>query len=141
MEEPREGSQINGGGFSQHHPSNWVDADEDDSDEDEEKDLCIQATPPYYRIVRFVAAVMVGQISFLSHVNWWGWNKNSRTGTLIHHYHAAAYRTPNEFLSVLRWFFRTTGNEDDRKDSVAVISCLPTAILLRQPIEMPSGNI
>ncbi|XP_050143193.1 uncharacterized protein LOC126618992 isoform X1 [Malus sylvestris] len=48
MEEPRDRSQINGGGFSQHHPSNWVDADEDDSDEDEENDLCIQATPPYY---------------------------------------------------------------------------------------------
>lgn len=41
-------SQINGDGFSQRHPSNWIDADEDDSDEDgEENELCIPSTPPY----------------------------------------------------------------------------------------------
>ncbi|CAB4315653.1 unnamed protein product [Prunus armeniaca] len=49
MEEPRDRSQINGDGFSQRHPSNWIDADEDDSDEDgEENELCIPSTPPYY---------------------------------------------------------------------------------------------
>ncbi|KAG8097300.1 hypothetical protein GUJ93_ZPchr0013g37509 [Zizania palustris] len=31
---------------SQHHPSNWVGADEDDDDEDEE--LFVQTTPPHY---------------------------------------------------------------------------------------------
>ncbi|XP_060203145.1 uncharacterized protein LOC132631573 isoform X2 [Lycium barbarum] len=30
---------------SQHHPSNWVDADDDDGDESE---LCVQSTPPYH---------------------------------------------------------------------------------------------
>ncbi|BBH06536.1 cell cycle checkpoint control protein family [Prunus dulcis] len=49
VEEPRDRSQINGDGFSQRHPSNWIDADEDDSDEDgEENELCIPSTPPYY---------------------------------------------------------------------------------------------
>lgn len=40
-------AETNGHGFSQRHPSNWVDADEDD-DEGEEPDLCVQSTPPYY---------------------------------------------------------------------------------------------
>ncbi|KAK2976908.1 hypothetical protein RJ640_024742 [Escallonia rubra] len=38
--------ETSGHGFSQHHPSNWVDADEDD-DEGDETDLCVQSTPPY----------------------------------------------------------------------------------------------
>lgn len=33
--------------FSQRHPSNWVDADEDD-DEGEDNEMCVQSTPPYY---------------------------------------------------------------------------------------------
>lgn len=33
---------------SQHHPSNWVEAEEDDEDEPDENDLYIQSTPPYY---------------------------------------------------------------------------------------------
>lgn len=42
-------STIIGNGFSQRHPSNWVDANEDDNDEDvEEDEMCIQSTPPYY---------------------------------------------------------------------------------------------
>ncbi|GAB2277457.1 hypothetical protein Dimus_012163 [Dionaea muscipula] len=36
-----------GQGMSQHHPSNWVEADEDD-DEGDETELCVPATPPYY---------------------------------------------------------------------------------------------
>ncbi|KAK9292196.1 hypothetical protein L1049_020158 [Liquidambar formosana] len=31
-EEPQERAENNGNGFSQHHPSNWVDADEDDDE-------------------------------------------------------------------------------------------------------------
>ncbi|KAM7469749.1 hypothetical protein LguiA_007932 [Lonicera macranthoides] len=46
-EEPRDRAEKNGHGFSQRHPSNWVDADEDD-DEGEEADLCVHSTPPYY---------------------------------------------------------------------------------------------
>ncbi|MCI95439.1 hypothetical protein A2U01_0116737, partial [Trifolium medium] len=35
--------------FSQHHPSNWVDAEDDDDEDDADEDeQCIQATPPYY---------------------------------------------------------------------------------------------
>jgi cell cycle checkpoint control protein RAD9A len=37
----------NGQAFSQHHPSNWVDA-EDNDDEDDDDGQYIQATPPYY---------------------------------------------------------------------------------------------
>ncbi|KAL8109349.1 uncharacterized protein LOC141671985 isoform X2 [Apium graveolens] len=44
---PNDRAETNDPGFSQHHPSNWVDADEDD-DEGDEPDLCIQSTPPYY---------------------------------------------------------------------------------------------
>lgn len=44
------GISQKGQGFSQHqsqhHPSNWVDADEDDDEEEDE--LCVQSTPPYY---------------------------------------------------------------------------------------------
>ncbi|KAM7523160.1 hypothetical protein LguiA_013062 [Lonicera macranthoides] len=46
-EEPQDRAENNGHGFSQRHPSNWVDADEDD-DEGEEADLCVHSTPPYY---------------------------------------------------------------------------------------------
>ncbi|KAM5561178.1 cell cycle checkpoint control protein RAD9A [Rosa sericea] len=49
MEEPQDRSTIIGNVFSQRHPSNWVDAEEDDNDEDgEEDEMCIQSTPPYY---------------------------------------------------------------------------------------------
>ncbi|XP_022719427.1 cell cycle checkpoint control protein RAD9A [Durio zibethinus] len=40
-------NQIDGHVLSQHHPSNWVDADEDDDDGDE-NEICVQSTPPYY---------------------------------------------------------------------------------------------
>ncbi|CAO2832816.1 unnamed protein product [Amaranthus hypochondriacus] len=33
-------------GFSQRHPSNWVDADDEDDDE-EDDEMCVQSTPPY----------------------------------------------------------------------------------------------
>lgn len=35
------------GHASQHHPSNWVEADDDD-DEGDESELCVQPTPPYH---------------------------------------------------------------------------------------------
>ncbi|KAK6139457.1 hypothetical protein DH2020_026811 [Rehmannia glutinosa] len=44
--QPQDGADINGNAFSQRHPSNWVDADEDD-DEGDETELCVQSTPPY----------------------------------------------------------------------------------------------
>ncbi|KAL5701220.1 exodeoxyribonuclease III [Ranunculus cassubicifolius] len=44
-EEPIDRAGTNGQGWSQHHPSNWVAADEDD-DEDE-SELCVQSTPQY----------------------------------------------------------------------------------------------
>lgn len=48
-EKTRDGEEPNSHGWSQHHPSNWVDADEHgDEDEEEENELYIQATPPYY---------------------------------------------------------------------------------------------
>ncbi|XP_048139695.1 uncharacterized protein LOC115752807 isoform X2 [Rhodamnia argentea] len=42
--------QTDGHGFSQRHPSNWVDANEDDDDDDNEDGagLCVRSTPPYY---------------------------------------------------------------------------------------------
>lgn len=43
-----DGPEIDGHGFSQRHPSNWVDADEDDDDDGDENELCVQSTPPYY---------------------------------------------------------------------------------------------
>ncbi|PSS26519.1 Cell cycle checkpoint control protein like [Actinidia chinensis var. chinensis] len=45
--EPQERADMEGHGLSQHHPSNWVDADEDD-DEGDEAELCVQSTPPYH---------------------------------------------------------------------------------------------
>ena len=33
-------------GFSQRHPSNWVDAEDEDDDE-EDDEMCVQSTPPY----------------------------------------------------------------------------------------------
>ncbi|KAH7574682.1 hypothetical protein ACOSP7_008920 [Xanthoceras sorbifolium] len=48
-EETRGRSDINGQGFSQRHPSNWVDAEETDDDDDGDgHELCVQSTPPYY---------------------------------------------------------------------------------------------
>ncbi|XP_048235865.1 cell cycle checkpoint control protein RAD9A isoform X1 [Ricinus communis] len=47
-EETRERPETNGHGFSQRHPSNWVDANEDDDDDADESEMCIQSTPPYY---------------------------------------------------------------------------------------------
>ncbi|XVF41876.1 hypothetical protein PTKIN_Ptkin01aG0315900 [Pterospermum kingtungense] len=49
----QERNQINGRGLSQHHPSNWVDADEDDDDNEDdnggdENEQCVHSTPPYY---------------------------------------------------------------------------------------------
>lgn len=40
--------QDNNQAFSQHHPSNWVDAEEEDEDDANENEQYIQATPPYY---------------------------------------------------------------------------------------------
>ncbi|GLT90230.1 hypothetical protein SLE2022_081730 [Rubroshorea leprosula] len=50
VKEAQDRSQINGHGqgFSQHHPSNWIDADEEDDDEGDGNELCVQSTPPYY---------------------------------------------------------------------------------------------
>ena len=42
-----ERADMEGHGLSQHHPSNWVDADED-ADEGDEAELCVQSTPPYH---------------------------------------------------------------------------------------------
>lgn len=41
------GFKEKGQGLSQHHPSNWFDADEDDN-EGEDSELCVQSTPTYY---------------------------------------------------------------------------------------------
>ncbi|RYR52461.1 hypothetical protein Ahy_A06g027374 isoform C [Arachis hypogaea] len=43
-------AQNNDRGFSQHHQSNWVGAEEDDEDDGDgdENEQYIQATPPYY---------------------------------------------------------------------------------------------
>ncbi|RVW97817.1 Cell cycle checkpoint control protein RAD9A [Vitis vinifera] len=46
-EDPQDGTEINAQAFSQRHPSNWVDADEDDEEADD-NELCVQSTPPYY---------------------------------------------------------------------------------------------
>lgn len=46
-EDPQDGTEINAQAFSQRHPSNWVDADEDDEETDD-NELCVQSTPPYY---------------------------------------------------------------------------------------------
>ncbi|MCL7043731.1 hypothetical protein MKW94_020775 [Papaver nudicaule] len=45
VQDPQGRDEMNGHGWSQHHPSNWVGPDEDD-DEDE-NDMCVQSTPPY----------------------------------------------------------------------------------------------
>ncbi|KAK6915594.1 Rad9/Ddc1 [Dillenia turbinata] len=44
VQEPQE---MNGQGWSQRHPSNWVDAVEEDDDADD-NELCVESTPPYY---------------------------------------------------------------------------------------------
>ncbi|KAL3728334.1 hypothetical protein ACJRO7_033000, partial [Eucalyptus globulus] len=44
-------TQTDGNGFSQRHPSNWVDANEDEDEDDDNKDsdeLCVRSTPPCY---------------------------------------------------------------------------------------------
>ncbi|XP_014517140.1 cell cycle checkpoint control protein RAD9A [Vigna radiata var. radiata] len=46
--EPQDGLRDNVQAISQHHRSNWIDAEEDDEDEEEENEQCIQSTPPYY---------------------------------------------------------------------------------------------
>lgn len=46
-EDPQDGTEINAQAFSQRHPSNWVDAEEDDEEADD-NELCVQSTPPYY---------------------------------------------------------------------------------------------
>lgn len=43
-----DGLQDNGQGFSQHHPSNWVDSEEDEDDDGDENEQYVQSTPPYY---------------------------------------------------------------------------------------------
>ncbi|KAB1202198.1 Cell cycle checkpoint control protein RAD9A [Morella rubra] len=40
-------SDTDGRSFSQRHPGNWVDADEDEDDGDE-NELCVGSTPPYF---------------------------------------------------------------------------------------------
>lgn len=47
-QEPQDAMRDNDQAVSQHHPSNWVEAEEDDEDEPDENDLYIQSTPPYY---------------------------------------------------------------------------------------------
>ncbi|KAL5135961.1 Cell cycle checkpoint control protein RAD9A [Glycine soja] len=47
-QEPQDAMQDNGQAISQHHRSNWVDAEEDDEDEQDEDEQDIQPTPPYY---------------------------------------------------------------------------------------------
>uniref|UniRef100_M1A892 Uncharacterized protein n=1 Tax=Solanum tuberosum TaxID=4113 RepID=M1A892_SOLTU len=46
LEEPQGMADLEGHA-SQHHPSNWVEADDDD-DEGDESELCVQSTPPYH---------------------------------------------------------------------------------------------
>ncbi|CAL5194745.1 unnamed protein product [Lathyrus oleraceus] len=48
VQEPQDMLPNNGQAVSQHHPSNWVDAEEDDEDDADEDEQYIQATPPYY---------------------------------------------------------------------------------------------
>ncbi|KAI3979942.1 hypothetical protein MKX01_042596 [Papaver californicum] len=45
VQAPQVRDEMDGHGWSQHHPSNWIGPDEDD-DEDE-NDMCVQSTPPY----------------------------------------------------------------------------------------------
>ncbi|KAI9099090.1 hypothetical protein K1719_024857 [Acacia pycnantha] len=47
-QEPQDGIQGNGQGFSQRHPSNWVESEEDDDDDGDGNELYVQSTPPYY---------------------------------------------------------------------------------------------
>lgn len=47
-QEPQDAPRDNDQAVSQHHPSNWVEAEEDDEDEPDENDQYIQSTPPYY---------------------------------------------------------------------------------------------
>ncbi|XP_072982786.1 uncharacterized protein [Typha latifolia] len=41
------GAELNGDPHSQHHPSNWIGADDDDDEEDEDE-LYVQSTPHFY---------------------------------------------------------------------------------------------
>ncbi|XP_042002135.1 cell cycle checkpoint control protein RAD9A-like [Salvia splendens] len=45
-DDTRRPEENNGRAPSHHHPSNWIDADEDD-DEGDDSELCVQSTPPY----------------------------------------------------------------------------------------------
>ncbi|TKY61518.1 Cell cycle checkpoint control protein RAD9A [Spatholobus suberectus] len=47
-QEPQDEMRDNDQAISQHHPSNWVEAEEDDEDEQDENEQYIQSTPPYY---------------------------------------------------------------------------------------------
>ncbi|KAK7258898.1 hypothetical protein RIF29_24487 [Crotalaria pallida] len=47
-QEPQDTLRNHDHGFSQHFPSNWVDAEEDDEDDGDGDEQYIQATPPYY---------------------------------------------------------------------------------------------
>ncbi|CAL5400555.1 unnamed protein product [Camellia sinensis] len=47
-QDPRERAENVSNGLSQHHPSNWVDADDDEDEGDDEAELCVQSTPPYH---------------------------------------------------------------------------------------------
>ncbi|XP_027351592.1 uncharacterized protein LOC113862675 isoform X1 [Abrus precatorius] len=46
--EPQDMTRENDQAFSQHHPSNWVDAEEDEEDDEDENEQYIESTPPYY---------------------------------------------------------------------------------------------
>ncbi|XP_042017535.1 cell cycle checkpoint control protein RAD9A-like [Salvia splendens] len=46
-DDTRRPEETNGHAPSQHHPSNWIDAEEDDDDEGDDSELCVQSTPPY----------------------------------------------------------------------------------------------
>lgn len=48
QQEPQDVLRDNDQAISQHHRSNWVDAEEDDEDEQDENEQYIQSTPPYY---------------------------------------------------------------------------------------------
>ncbi|KAI9079362.1 hypothetical protein K1719_038661 [Acacia pycnantha] len=43
-QEPQDGIQGNGQGFSQRHPSNWVESEEDDDDDGDGNELYVQST-------------------------------------------------------------------------------------------------
>ncbi|KAL5983793.1 hypothetical protein ACLOJK_017885 [Asimina triloba] len=46
LEKTHDREELNGNGWSQRHPSNWVSAGDDEEEEDEEE-LCVQSTPQF----------------------------------------------------------------------------------------------